>query len=173
MANLQGVVPPGIMKEIACAVLCCDKKKYPLDKKGNECARLGTKKHSCVLHKMRKEDKQGKMTQENRVKDKSSGTVLQASPRYPSSDPKYIPDLKYGGLAIDLKFPCPDPVTTGKNGSKVQNISDMSKTSDSMLTTKEDGYLNIKDSKHGDVQDVQGYSPKEAKEDVGSCKCEE
>jgi len=171
VGNLQGVVPPGVMKEIACAVLCCDKKEYPLDKKGNECARLGTKKHSCVLHKLRKEDKQGKMTQENRVK--SGKTELQASPRYPKTNPVYIPDLKFGELAIDLKFPCPDPVKTGKNGSKVKNPSDMTKTSDTMMTDKEQGYLNITDSKHGDVQDVQGYSPKEAKEDVGSCKCED
>jgi hypothetical protein len=83
---------------IACAIYCCDtKEKYHLVQRPHnmDCARLGTKKHSCVLHKLRKTDKHGKMTTDNKYNG------IQASPRYPPVNPVAIPDIQVGSQVID------------------------------------------------------------------------
>ncbi len=95
MPNLQA---PGLTdtQKVACAIYCCDQKEYPLVKRaGNKnCQRLGSKKHSCVLHQLR-EKKGGKLTQKNRF----SG--IQASPRIEDNGKLLIPDTIVGSTVID------------------------------------------------------------------------
>lgn len=158
MPNLQA---PGLTdtQKVACAIYCCDQKEYPLVKRaGNKnCQRLGSKKHSCVLHQLR-EKKGGKLTQKNRF----SG--IQASPRIEDNGKLLIPDTIVGSTVIDAKFPCPDPI---KNTPP--NIAQPSpaRSSDSMLGTKETvDYQNL-----DGVDDVEGMTPSEAEDEKGDCKC--
>ena len=169
MANVQAPIPPGLMDTICCAILCCEEKEYNLKKKppkkGKDgkmhdptCTRLGHRKHSCVLHKLR--EKQGdKLTTKNKFKDEETGKVLEASPRYPpnTNPPDAIPDLKANFTKADKK-------------DKKSQAMGMTDTGESMLTKKErTTYTDV----DGGCQ-VYGMSPQDAKDTIkGDCKCED
>ena len=148
---------------IACAIYCCDKQKYPLvkRKKNMDCARLGTKKHSCVLHKLRETDKNGKMTTTNKYNG------IQASPRYPVGGSTAIPDIQVGSQVIDCKFPCPDPIANTKGKGTLAQASPTNVTGSQMLTDKDLEYKNLPG-----VSTVEGMTPGDAQGHItSSCKC--
>lgn len=183
MANIQAPIPPSIMDKICCAILCCEEAKYKLKKKKRKrgkdgklhdatCTRLGHRKHSCVLHKLRKKEGK-KLTTENKHTHKASGTVLEASPRYPKGKkpPDAIPDIKYGNVIVDAKFPCDASKATFTNGEgKASQEMGLTDTGKSMLTDKEKTTYTKVD---GGCQ-VEGMSPQDAKDTIkGECKCED
>ena len=165
MPNLQQVlVAAGVMEEVACAIFCCDKKAYPLKKrKGDkECQRLGSKKHSCVLHKFREHDKSGRLTQ------KSSNPKVLASPRYDGiTDRTLIPDLQVGDTVVDAKFPCKPPLEATKGNQKKVQRSDMNIPGTDMTGAKEE----IDYGMIPGVEKVFGMTPKDAEEMKSDCKC--
>lgn len=167
---------------VACAIYCCDKEDYSLnDTRGGEktCQRLGHRKHSCVLHKLREHDGSGKLTTKNNTPG------VQASPRFAPSQtgvPRtLIPDtIVDGNKIIDAKFPCKTedvhgpgdtPAGTGpgftKPGTKRAFPSD-SRTGVDMGTPKEAfDYKKIPG-----VQKVECMTPEDAKSKKGDdCKC--
>ena len=160
---------------IACAIYCCDKQAYPLverkPKKGRQapspCARLGNKKHSCVLHKLRETDKNGKMT----TTDKYKG--IQASTRHPLGNGKVaIPDTQVGSRVIDCKFPCPDPIKFTKGNNTLAQPSPTNVTGAAMLTQKDLDYKNLPaQANSAAVSRVDGMTPGDAAGKKGSCKC--
>jgi hypothetical protein len=172
MGTSQAPSPPGMGGEadVACAIHCCDKKEYNLPKKKGKkaqkttCQRLGSRKHSCVLHKLREKTESGKLTTTNKFKN-----VL-ASPRCsaPGVGRTLIPDTIVDGVAIDAKFPC-DPSKV-KFGSPVKNLS-LPRPGTSMQGDKElNEYKAI--TKPVKVQDCQAMTPSDAAEAKGSnCKC--
>lgn len=158
---------------VACAIWCCDKKPYNLNNNrgGRQtCQRLGNRKHSCVLHSLRKK-KGDKLTTDNKRTD------VQASPRIEhgqlgnDTGRTLIPDtIVNGNKVIDAKFPCePENVTftTGKN--KLQNLSD-GRLGTEMGTPKEAvDYKKIKG-----VKKTECMTPADAATKKGdNCECEE
>jgi hypothetical protein len=105
----------------ACAVHCCDKKKYVLKKSGRKveqnCSRLGTKKHSCVTHALR-EHKNGRMTTSTKkgfgdiVVPKAASIVTLADGSTYNAKPDIIVN---GNVSIDAKFPCDVEGVKAKN----------------------------------------------------------
>ncbi|MEN3332477.1 MAG: hypothetical protein V7641_1842 [Blastocatellia bacterium] len=145
---------------IKCIIWCCDKKPYQVKNKSYNkyCQRLGSRKHSCVLHKLRKHTKSGKLTQNSKYKG------IQASPKIKVKGIKrmLIPDIKIGSTIIDAKFPCPKKWTP--SNQFITRKSDMSWSGKRMLTKKEKtDYKKIPG-----VKKVFGLAPGDVK---GICKC--
>jgi uncharacterized Zn-binding protein involved in type VI secretion len=161
--------------EVACAIHCCDKKEYSLRSSGkNEktCQRLGCRKHSCVLHRLRKK-KNGKLLQENKF------IGVEASPRFPKGTVTgitrdLIPDtIINGDTIIDCKFPC-DPAKVKARGFTKGNAT-------KAFTGKQIGpsprplgagdkekkeYNNI-----DGIKDVRTMTPDQAEKVMGNCSC--
>lgn len=160
-------------EKVACAIYCCDRMEYKQSKGENpntECARLGAKKHNCVLHSLR-DTKNGKLVQPPSHKYKG----IKAEPTYtpedlvPGSeiDRNLRPDIKIGNKVIDAKFPCdPDrPIPSGNK--KFTYHSDSSVLGTSAITDKEDDYFDIPG-----VNDVTAMTPADAqKKKSDDCDC--
>jgi len=165
---------------VACAIHCCDKKPYKLpNSRGGRktCQRLGHRKHSCVLHKLRAKTASGRLTTTNRY------SSVQASPRFKVKgiSRTLIPDtIVDGDRVIDAKFPCTTsdvhsptdtppgtgPGFTSKSGTRAY-LCDSRKGS-VMGTPKEArDYKKIKG-----VKKVECMTPQDAKSKKGSsCQC--
>ena len=179
MPNIES---PGLTDEqrVACAILCCDRKQYQMKKRGRkdkECQRLGSKKHSCVLHQLR-EKKDGKLTQNPR----KGFEGIKANP--PCSAPGVSrtlrPDIMIGKQIIDAKFPCDPDKIKEKNkglsfGDKAQYQSES--TGRDMSTPKEEvDYKNINKvdgQKVEKLPDPKTKTPEDAAKDLpgGTCEC--
>lgn len=102
----QPLPPTPAEAAVACAIHCCDEKEYSLkNTRGGRktCQRLGHRKHSCVLHKLREHTPSGRLTTTNSVPG------VQASPRFNVAgiSRTLIPDtIVDGNKVIDAKFPC-------------------------------------------------------------------
>jgi hypothetical protein len=143
---IQSPGPPVTPAEaaVACAIWCCDKEPYSLQNtRGGRktCQRLGHRKHSCVLHKLRKKSG-NKLTTTNKVPG------VEASPRIPpgvrgnDTSRVLIPDtIVDGNKVIDAKFPCEtdDVHKKGftKGAAKMAYPSD-GRLGSAMTTSKED-----------------------------------
>jgi uncharacterized Zn-binding protein involved in type VI secretion len=175
----QGTATPvdSAEEEVACAIYCCDKKSYSLQsrppKNEKTCQRLGSRKHSCVLHRLRK--KAGKkLLQENKFKG------VEASPQFPVGTVpgitrKLIPDtIVNGNTVIDAKFPC-DPAkvhsrgfTTGKTKKAFTSRQIGPSNPRSMMGRKE----SIEYKKIPRVKKVKTMTPAQAEEKKGAnCSC--
>ncbi|MFO0617509.1 MAG: hypothetical protein U0414_33240 [Polyangiaceae bacterium] len=176
------VQKPGVAmtptERVACAIYCCDKKKYnlPNSRGGRKtCQRIGNRKHSCVLHALRKHTKSGKLT----TKNKYAG--VKASPRFPKGKRTLIPDtIVNGNKVIDAKFPCetkdvhgPGDKPKGKGPGFTTGKGKKAYPSDSrrgtvMLTSKEKSdYKKI-----NGIKKVEAMTPADAKTAKGkNCKC--
>lgn len=162
--------------EVACAIHCCDKKEYSLQTRGKNvktCQRLGNRKHSCVLHRLRKKSGD-KLLQENKFKG------IEASPRFPPGtvpgvSRTLIPDtIINGDTVIDCKFPCdPEKVkdrgfTKGKLKKAYTGKQIGPSTSTLGAGNKE---LNEYDKIPG-IKDVQTMTPEQAEGKKGpNCSC--
>jgi hypothetical protein len=122
--------------KVACAILCCDKATYKMQKSGRddkECQRLNNRKHSCVLHSLR-EKKGGKLTTGDRF------TGITASKKFKVGGKTRIPDIITSNpkKIIDAKFPCKtDDLKKGWAQGKVQYPSDPTRGAADVLTDKE------------------------------------
>lgn len=178
---LQSPQPPVTPAEaaVACAIFCCDQEDYSLtNKRGGRktCQRLGHRKHSCVLHKLR-EEKGGKMTTTNKVPG------VQASPRIKVKGIKrpLIPDtIVDGNKVIDAKFPCktedvhgPGDTPPGTGPGFTKGAAKRAFPSDSRLGTAMGTPKEAKDYKKiPGVQKVECMTPEDAKSKKdANCKC--
>lgn len=181
-SELQPPSPPAIPGEakVACAIYCCDQEEYSLkNTRGGRktCQRLGHRKHSCVLHKLREKTASGKLTTKNKHAD------VQASPRFkvPGVPRTLIPDtIVNGNKVIDAKFPCETnkvhgpsdtPAGTGPGfttGKSKRAYPCSPRSGASMLTRKErKDYKKIPG-----VKKVEAMTPEDAKKKKGDdCKC--
>ncbi len=179
---LQSPSPPVSPAEakVACAIFCCDKKEYSLkNTRGGRktCQRLGHRKHSCVLHKLREHTPSGRLT----TKDKFPN--IQASPRFKVKgiSRTLIPDtIVDGNKVVDAKFPCQTsdvhsasdtPPGTGPGftkGSGTRAYPCDSRLGTAMGTPKEArDYKKIKG-----VKKVECMTPEDAKSKKGDdCAC--
>jgi hypothetical protein len=187
------VIPPGSAdQKIACAIYCCDQKKYTQKAKGRgkkgqqrDCARLGSKKHNCVKHALRNDPKQsetGIMTEPRFPSGKGKKPKLQITKELLSlakklsgskaKSPHVAPDIVVpegdGHRIVDAKFPCPPP-KDGKDRVRLNNQkceSDMTVSGINRKTPKElQVYPELKiDGKK--PKDVSAVSPKDAKEEI-------
>lgn len=172
---------------VACAIWCCDQKPYKLpNTRGGRktCQRIGSRKHSCVLHKLRKKNGD-KLTTTNKVPG------VQASPRFNPGEGGndtariLIPDtIVDGNKVIDAKFPCktedvhgpgntppgtgPGFTAAGKNAVGKLYPSD-GRLGSEMCTSKED----IDYKKLDGVEKTECMTPADAAGKKGDCKCEE
>jgi hypothetical protein len=171
MPNIES---PGLTDEqrVACAILCCDRKHYVMKKrnrKDKECQRLGSKKHSCVLHQLR-EKKDGRLTQQPRFPGINANPACSA----PGIGRVLRPDIMIGSRVIDAKFPCDPAKIREKNkglafGDKAQYPSE--KSGRDMTTGKEAvDYKNI--DKPTKVSSTKTMTPEQAAKKVpGGCEC--
>jgi hypothetical protein len=104
---------------VACAVWCCDKKQYQLKKRGRSsslnCQRLGSKKHSCVTHALRKHTKSGKLTTKTKypgIKVPTKAVKVKVGRKTFMAKPDTILD---GTRSVDVKFPCDSDEVKEKN----------------------------------------------------------
>jgi hypothetical protein len=159
--------------KVACAILCCDKATYKMQKSGRddkECQRLNNRKHSCVLHALRKKEN-GKLTQDDRFtgitanKKFEIGSGKAKRTRRPdilTSNPKKM---------IDAKFPCnTEDLKKGWKQGKVQCTSD-SRLGTAMFTDKDEvDYTKI--AKREGYPEPEMKTPEDAKKDLpGGCDC--
>lgn len=163
---------------VACAIWCCDQKEYPLqNNRGGRktCQRLGNRKHSCVLHSLRK--KKGKnLTTENKRDDVQASPRIQPGERGNNTGRVLIPDtIVDGNKVIDAKFPCEDAkVKFSKGdkdspGGKVQNLSD-GRLGTQMGTPKE----AVDYKKITGVKKTECMTPADAKSKKGdNCECKD
>ncbi len=107
--NMQPGAGATTTQIVACAVWCCDKKEYVLKKKNRKvdqnCPRLGSKKHSCVTHALRKH-KNGRLTQQTKypgVKVPTRAVAVTVDGETVMCKPDTILD---GNRSVDVKFPC-------------------------------------------------------------------
>jgi hypothetical protein len=171
----QGDIPPvdSPRAEVACAIVCCDVKPYSLQTRGkNEktCQRLGSRKHSCVLHRLRKKSGDN-LLQENKF------VGVQASPRFDNVQNMtrtLIPDtIINGDTVIDCKFPCnPDKVKasgfTKGAAKKAFSGADIG-PSKKLLGAGEKEMLDY--GKIPGVTKVETMTPTQAQACAGNCKC--
>lgn len=162
--------------EVACAIHCCDKKEYSLQTRGKNvktCQRLGNRKHSCVLHRLRKKSG-NKLLQENKFKG------IDASPRIPKSASSagrvLIPDvIVNGNKVIDCKFPCdPEKVknrgfTKGKAKKAFTGKQIGPAKAKKMIGEKE--LIDYKSIKKPKIKKVQTMTPAQANGKKGTCSC--
>jgi hypothetical protein len=177
---LQSTSPPSAEAAVACAIYCCDKAEHSLtNTRGGRktCQRLGHRKHSCVLRKLRESDRSGRLTTTNKVPG------VQASPRIKVKGIKrtLIPDtIVDGNKVIDAKFPCKtedvhgpndNPAGTGPGftkGSARRAYPSVARTGAQMSTPKE----AIDYKKIPGVQKVECMTPEDAKRKKGEdCSC--
>lgn len=149
---------------VACAIYCCDKEKYnlPNSRGGRKtCQRIASRKHSCVLHKLRVK-KNGKLTQQNKFSN-----VL-ASPRYDNVvSRRLIPDTIVDNVVIDAKFPCSTTAVHKVGWSPPKNVYPTDGRSGMMGKKELREYGKIKN-----VKDVKAMSPADAAKKKGAnCKC--
>jgi len=156
--------------KVACAILCCDKATYKMQKSGRddkECQRLNNRKHSCVLHSLRKKDK-GKLTQQDRF----SG--ITANKKFTVSGRVRRPDIITSNPSkiIDAKFPCKtEDLQQGWAKGKVQYLSDKTRGAADMIGDKElVDYKKIANRTGAAGPEV--MTPKEAEDKLpGGCEC--
>lgn len=115
---------------VACAILCCDEKEYSFANSRDpkiSCTRMGTKKHSCVTHTLRKRDDNGRLVSPpaDRNPDKvcipsNKGQDISVKVGGKKKTVTIIPDtlVKIGDdwHAIDAKFPCDNKAINKKLG---------------------------------------------------------
>jgi hypothetical protein len=126
------------LERVACAVLCCERKKYDFTtsnrykkNKDKECEWLGSKKHACVNHALRKKEK-GKLAKPKQPRWSNSNIVCTpvCSPQVLrvikgiSKLVNPIPDILIKpNHIVDAKFPCAEEKTlTGAGQSKAGRI---------------------------------------------------
>lgn len=186
MPNMQ-IPLAGLSGEemVACVIYCCDKKPYDFAAKRDatkSCQRMGSRKHSCVLHNLRKRTSSGGLTQTNRYPDQARG-----NPRMQTIDGhNCIPDClaKINGKwqVIDAKFPCDPaelnpklgvPPNAQAGGKSKVTCESTSAGGASMTTAKErDLYTEFKvDDKK--VSKVSCMTPSDAESKKGKCDCTE
>lgn len=178
LGTVQPPGPPAIdgTAVVACAIHCCDKKPYPLPNTcggRKTCQRLGSKKHSCVLHRLREKTPDGKLTKKNRVE----GVLASPRCKAPGTLRTLIPDTIVNGVVIDAKFPCEtskvhgpkdNPAGTGDGFGTRQYLSTSASTT--METKKElTEYIFINDPVK--VTDVTTMTPSDAATAKGNCQC--
>jgi hypothetical protein len=159
---------------VACAIWCCDQKEYPLqNNRGGRktCQRLGNRKHSCVLHSLRKKNGD-KLTTENKRTDVQASPRIQPGTRGNNTGRVLIPDtIVDGNKVIDAKFPCQDAAvkfSKGKLGT-VQNLSD-GRLGTQMGTPKE----AIEYKKIDGGMKTECMTPADAKDKKGdNCDCKD
>lgn len=161
---------------IACAVICCDKKEYVLKKRGRpqvlNCQRLGSKKHSCVTHALRKHTASGKLTTKSRfarIRVPTKAVKVRVGRKTFMAKPDTIVD---GARSIDVKFPCdPDDVKArNKNLKFGQAAQYPSERAGRTLKGKKEKkvYKNMKGVKSSTTM-----TPERAEKEVNpdDCKC--
>lgn len=192
MPNVQiPLVGLSAEQKVACAIICCDQKKYDFaTPRGEEhsCSRMGSRKHSCVTHTLRKRTDGRKLTIEDRFEDevhipKSTGqdiviakpTRVNGSIKKVKTEMTIVPDTlvkkKDGWHAIDAKFPCdPDKINakigtkggqTKKNAKDIQYLSEDA-TGDSRGGFKEEHAYLLYEKDGETVKSSECMSPKDA-----------
>jgi hypothetical protein len=166
MPDIETAYPAELAK-VACAIICCDEKPTYKMAKGKpkrwkkRCQRLGSRKHSCVFHTLKKQENHIKSgPQFDFTNDPSVGRVLK-------------PDVMIGDEIYDAKFPCdPDgmakawqPGGAGKAGTV--KYSSPSGVGDYGGKKEEVDYKKINGN------EAQPMTPETAKEQApaGGCDC--
>ncbi|MFN0113197.1 MAG: hypothetical protein ACKVPY_00820 [Paracoccaceae bacterium] len=186
MPNMQ--TPLGKMtpeEYVACVIICCDRKQYdfntdPADPE-KSCQRMGSKKHSCVLHNLREHTKSGELTQKNKFPNSVRGNP----PVKDVGGQNCIPDILLnngrGWQIVDAKFPCDPkklnpklgvpPAKAAKKSTGVQYQSP-AKSGKSMMTDKEKNtYPDYPLPDPASNKPPKCMSPSDAKKIKSDCAC--